>query len=59
MKKYKATFWRSNPQLKNGGYETTREFEARNLRSAQKKAREIEKNCSYGGMWLQEVWEVR
>ena len=59
MKKYKATFWRSNPQLKNGGYETTREIEARNLRSAQKKAREIENTCSYGSMILREVWEVK
>lgn len=23
---YIATFWRSNPQLKNGGYFTTKEF---------------------------------
>lgn len=59
MKKYTAKFWRSNPQLKSGGYETTRTIEAKTLCSAQKKAREIEKNCSYGGMWLQEVWEVR
>ena len=59
MKKYKATFWRSNPQLKNGGYETTREFEARNLRIAQKKAREIENGCCYGSMSLREIWEVK
>lgn len=59
MKKYKATFWRSNPQLKNGGYETTREFEVRNLRSAQKKAREIENGCCYGSKILREVWEVK
>jgi hypothetical protein len=46
-------------QLKNGGYETTREIEARNLRSAQKKAREIENGCCYGSMSLREIWEVR
>lgn len=28
MKKYIATFWRGNPQIKDGGYETTREIEA-------------------------------
>lgn len=25
---YIATFWRGNPQLKNGGYYTTKEFQA-------------------------------
>ena len=59
MKKYTAKFWRSNPQLKSGGYETTRTIEAKTLRSAQKKAREIENACSYGSMSLREVWEVK
>ena len=35
MKTYKAKFWRSNPQLKNGGYETERTIEAKTIRSAE------------------------
>lgn len=31
MHRYSATFWRGNPQLKNGGYETTRTIEAVNI----------------------------
>ena len=55
IKTYTATFWRSNPQLKNGGYETTRTIEARNLREAQKRVREIEDGCAYGGMTLRKL----
>lgn len=43
---YIAKFWRSNPQLKNGGYETTREIQAR------AKARKISNQCLYGSMDL-------
>ena len=52
MKQYIATFFRSNPQLANGGYETTREIEAKTMASARKKAREIEGKVLYGGMML-------
>ena len=52
MKKYIATFWRGNPQMKNGGYETTREIEAVSITSARKKARDIEDGCAYGSMSL-------
>lgn len=52
MKKYTATFFRSNPQLANGGYETTRTIEAKTIASARKKAREIEAKALYGGMTL-------
>lgn len=31
---YIATFWRSNPQLKNGGYFTTKEFQSVSLQGA-------------------------
>lgn len=55
MKKYKLTFWRSNPQLTAGGYETTRTIEAKTIASAKKKAREIEEKCLYGGMSLLKV----
>ena len=57
MKKYVATFWRRNPQLNNGGYETIRTIEARTLASAKKKAREYEK-CVYGTMICKDVKEV-
>lgn len=55
MKNYIAKFWRSNPQLKNGGYETTRTIEAENARAARKKAREIENGILYGSMRLVEI----
>ena len=40
-KSYKATFFRHNPQFKNGGYVTERKIEAVSLPSARKRAREI------------------
>lgn len=52
MKTYIATFWRSNPQLANGGYEITRTIEAKTIAFARKKANQISDNCSYGGMNL-------
>lgn len=55
MKKYTVTYWRSNPQLANGGYETTREIEAKTIASARKKAREIAERQCYGGMELLNV----
>lgn len=55
MKKYIAKFWRVNPQFLIGGYETTREIEARTIRSAEKKARGYENGCIYGSMTLLEV----
>lgn len=57
MKKYVATFWRANSQLKNGGYETTRTIEAKTIKSAEKKARELADNCVYGSMSLLEIEE--
>ena len=59
MKKYIAKFWRSNPQSANGGYETTREIEARTIRSAENKARGYENGCIYGSMTLLEVKEKK
>lgn len=55
MKKFTATFWRYNPQLKNGGYETTRTIEAKTMKSAERKAMGLTKNCSYGGMSLLKI----
>ena len=43
-KSYKATFFRHNPQFKNGGYVTAR-----------KRAREISEHCVYGSMELLDI----
>ena len=58
MKNYKATYWRSNPQLSSGGYETTRNIEAKTLASARKAALQIAEKCVYGGMTLLKIEEV-
>lgn len=50
MKKFTAFYFRHNPQLLNGGYETTRTIEARTLASATKKAEKA--GCAYGSMEL-------
>ena len=55
MKKFIATFWRSNPQLVNGGYETTKTIEAKTIKSATKKANEIADRALYGGMSLVKI----
>ena len=36
MKTYIATYYRHNPQLSNGGYQTTRKIEAVSITSARK-----------------------
>lgn len=55
MKSYKATFFRHNPQFKNGGYVTERKIEAVSLPSARKRAREISEHCVYGSMELLDI----
>ena len=45
MKTYIATYYRHNPQLSSGGYQTTRKIEAVSITSARKKAREITEGC--------------
>lgn len=52
---YIANFWRSNPQFKNGGYETTREIDATSIQQARAKARKISNQCVYGSMSLLSV----
>ena len=59
MKKFVATFWRSNPQLKAGGYHTDSIIEARTIASARKKANAIGAGCVYGGMELEDIYEVK
>lgn len=48
---YIATYFRGNPQSRNGGYNTTRIIEAKTLREATKKAEALE-SCVYGTMIL-------
>lgn len=57
MKRYTATFWRANPQLANGGYETKRTVEAKTRASAEKKAQKIADECNYGSMTLLHIEE--
>lgn len=42
---YIATFWRSNLQLKNGGYYTTKEFQSVSLQGATKQAERYAAIC--------------
>lgn len=55
MKKYEARFWRGNPQLKNGGYETKRTIEAKTIRSAKKIANEMCGRQVYGTLDLIDI----
>lgn len=49
---YIATFWRGNPQLKNGGYYTTKEFQSVSLQGATKQAERYTKGMIYGSLNL-------
>lgn len=57
MKKFTVTFWRTNPQLKNGGYEKTKTIEAKTENSAKKKAEKIANDCVYGSMRVIDIEE--
>lgn len=57
MKKFEAIFWRGNPQLPDGGYETKRQFNAKSYEGAKRQAKKHEK-CLYGSMELLELYEV-
>lgn len=50
-KSYKATFFRHNPQFKNGGYVTERKIEAVSLPSARKRARRDFPSTVYTAAW--------
>lgn len=58
MKKFEAVFWRGNPQLANGGYETKRQFNAKSFEGAKRQANKHEK-CLYGSMELLDLYEVK
>ena len=49
---YIATFWRGNPQLKNGGYYTTKEFQAMSHKAAERQAERYTKDMIYGSLNL-------
>ena len=53
--KYIAKFWRGNRQLRNGGYYTAREIEAKTATGAERKAKKISKECVYGSMVLSDI----
>lgn len=59
MKKFKVTFWRGNPQLKNGGYEMTEIFRAKTEAGARRQARKWENDCLYGSVTVQTIEEVK
>lgn len=52
---YVATFWRGNPQLKNGGYYTTKEFQAVSHKAAERQAERYTKGMVYGSLSLVSV----
>ena len=54
-KTYIATFWRGNPQLKNGGYYTTKEFQAVSHKAAERQAERYTKGMVYGSLDLVSV----
>ena len=58
MKKFEGVFWRGNPQLANGGYETKRQFNAKSYEGAKRQAKKHEK-CLYGSMELLDLYEVK
>ena len=49
---YIATFWRGNPQLKNGGYFTTKEFQSVSHKVAERQAERYTKDMIYGSLNL-------
>ena len=56
-KTFITTFWRGNPQSSNGGYETTRTIEAKSIKGAMKRVKEIENNVAYGTMSFRHIEE--
>ena len=56
--KIEGVFWRGNPQLANGGYETKRQFNAKSYEGAKRQAKKLEK-CLYGSMELLDLYEVK
>lgn len=52
---YVATFWRGNSQLKNGGYYTTKEFQAVSHKAAERQAERYTKSAVYGSLDLVSV----
>jgi hypothetical protein len=59
MKKYKASFWKENNRIRNGGYETARIIEARNGRQAMRKAEEILNRPLSGMIAISNLEEIK
>ena len=51
---FTATFFRRNPQSRNGGYNTTRTIEAKTIKEATTNAKALE-DCVYVSMELLEI----
>lgn len=47
-KTWLATFWRGNPQLKEGGYTTTRTYENMTRKQAERKVKQAINGTLYG-----------
>lgn len=58
MKYYQITFWRSNPQLENGGYERAKYCRAKTELGAMRKADKWRYGCCYGGYRVLDIKEV-
>lgn len=58
MKYYQITFWRSNPQLANGGYERAKYCRAKTEEGAMRKADKWRYGCCYGGYSILDIQEV-
>ncbi len=57
MKKFRITFFRYNPQLSKGGYETTQIIDARTITSARRKA-QLFCECAYGSKSVTNIEEL-
>lgn len=52
---YIATFWRSNLQLKNGSYFTTKKFQSVSHKATERQAERYAASNIYGGMAVKSV----
>ena len=56
-KEIEVTFWRSNPQLQNGGYEMKRTYTAKTENGLMSQIRKTENATVYGGMYARSYKE--
>ena len=55
MQKFKVTLWRSNPQLKNGGYEMVKIVKAKTADNARRNLNKRYEKLVYGGCYVTKV----